>query len=77
MRETQVNRDATPLLLRQTVGINARERLHQRRLTVVNMARSAYDDGFHSAEIIQASSLDSSANPQSLIRTGIANRKPP
>ena len=45
--KTEVNRDAASLLFFQAVRINARERSHQRRLTMINVPSRAEDHGFH------------------------------
>ena len=46
-RKPEVNRDAATLLLRQTVGVHARQRAHQSRLPVVNVSRRADDYRSH------------------------------
>ena len=43
--EAEIDGDAARLLLLQAVGIDAGQRLHQRRLAVVDMARGADDHG--------------------------------
>src|SRR5207245_3652118 len=42
--EPEVDRDPARLLLGQTVGVDAGERLHQRGLAVIDVARRADDD---------------------------------
>src|SRR5438309_1848838 len=44
-RETEIDRDAAPLLLRQPICIDAGERSNQRSLAMVDMAGSAKHDG--------------------------------
>src|SRR5687767_6880926 len=41
--ETEIDCNSAALLLGQTIGVDSRERLHQRRFTVIDMARSADD----------------------------------
>jgi hypothetical protein len=45
--EPEVDGDAAPLLFGQAVGVHARERAHQSRLPVVDVAGRADDDGAH------------------------------
>ena len=52
VREAKVDRDASPLLLLQPVGVDPGERLHQRCLPVVDVSRRSYDDRFHLAGIL-------------------------
>ena len=52
MRETQVNCDAPALLFFQTVGIDPGQRLHQRRLSMIDVPGGSYDDRFHLHEIL-------------------------
>ena len=52
VREAEVNRDAAPLLLLQTVRIDPGQRFHQRSLAVVDVSRRSYNDGFHLAGIL-------------------------
>ena len=52
VREAEVNGDAAPLLLRKPVSVDPGQRLHQRRLAVVDVPRGSYDDGFHLAGIL-------------------------
>jgi len=47
LRETELDGDAAPLLLAQPVGIGAGERVHQRRLTMVDMPGSAENERRH------------------------------
>ena len=49
MREAEVDGDAAQFLLRQTVGVAAGKRLHQRALAVVNMTGRGKNGvaGFH------------------------------
>ena len=42
---TEIDGDAAPLLLSQTVGVDAGQRLHQRRLAVIDVTGGADDHG--------------------------------
>ena len=53
MREAQVDGDAAPLLFLQAVRVDARERLHQRGLAVIDMAGRADDDMLHDSAELQ------------------------
>jgi hypothetical protein len=50
--EAQVDRDATALFLFEPVGIDPGQGLYQRCLAVVDVARRAYDDGFHGKQLL-------------------------
>ena len=43
----KINGDAAALLFLKPVGIDPGQRLHQRRLAVVDVPGGAYDDRFH------------------------------
>ena len=45
--EAEIDRDPTPLFFFQPVGINAGERLHQRRFSMIDMPSRADDNRFH------------------------------
>ena len=47
VREAQIDGDAAALFLLQPVGVDARERLHQRGLAVIDVSRRADDDVLH------------------------------
>ncbi len=47
--KAQVDGDAAALLFLQAVGVDSGERLHQRRLAMIDMTGRAYDDVFHAA----------------------------
>src|SRR5262245_33859081 len=55
--ETNVDRDAASFLFRQPICIDARQRAHQRRLAMVDMAGGADDDGFHNLMVIFTSEV--------------------
>jgi hypothetical protein len=42
MSKAEVDRDPPPLFLLQSVGINARQRLYQRRLPVIDVPSRAH-----------------------------------
>ena len=50
--EAKVNGDAPPLLFLKPVSVDPGQRLHQRRLAVVDVSRRSYDDEFHLAGIL-------------------------
>ena len=60
VREPQVDGDAAPLFFLQPVGVDPGERLHQRGLAVIDVARRADDDVLHGAcysvEVLAAAS---------------------
>jgi hypothetical protein len=47
VREAEIDRDAPPLLLRQPVGVDPRQRAHERGLPVVDMPRRADEKAVH------------------------------
>ena len=47
MCEADVDGDPAALLLFETIGIDASESLHQRSLAVIDVSRSADNNGFH------------------------------
>jgi hypothetical protein len=49
--EADIDRNTTPFLFRQAVGIGTGERPHQRTFAVVNMTCGAYDDGLHATSV--------------------------
>jgi hypothetical protein len=55
VREADVDGDAAPLFFLEPVGIDAGQRLHQRRLTMIDMPRGTDDDGFHGGNSIRKS----------------------
>src|SRR2546423_3982790 len=47
LREPQINRDPAPLLLRQTISVDAPQSAHHRSLPMIYVPGSADDDGTH------------------------------
>jgi hypothetical protein len=45
-RKAQINRNPAPLLFREPVGMRARQRLHKRRLAMINMPCGPDDYAF-------------------------------
>src|SRR5205814_4455999 len=56
----EVDRDAARLLLLQAIGIDAGQRLHQRGLAMVDVARGADDHGWSSANCATKAASSSS-----------------
>ena len=44
MRKSEINRDPSQFLFRKTIGVRAGERLDQRALAVIHMARRCHDE---------------------------------
>ena len=57
--KAQLDRDPAFFLLHETVGVNAREGLDEKRLAVVHMARGADDDVFHLSASLAAEAISS------------------
>jgi hypothetical protein len=60
--ESQVDRDATALLLGQSVRVDARQRLDQRGLPVVDVAGRADEKTIHGTKLSRHGAIDSSAS---------------
>ena len=52
MRETEINRDATPFFFLQPVGIDSSQSFHEGGLAMVDVPGGSYNDRFHLAEIL-------------------------
>jgi len=69
-RKSELDADPAALLLRQAIGVDAGQRLHERGLAVIDVPRGADDEGPDHARLFSLDSLDRWRNPWRK-RTGI------